>query len=86
MGRKTGPKTEPMKCGRCGGTGTVPVDGDRRKGDTSCNKCGGKGTYPFALLAAVAALLASLVLTGCDPAEDDPGWDCRVHGNQRCTP
>lgn len=37
-------------------------------------------------LAAVAALLASLLITGCDPAEDDPNWDCRVHGNERCTP
>lgn len=88
MGRKTGPKSEPMRCDMCGGSGSVPVSSsDHRKGDRSCKQCGGKGTYPFAaMVAATAALLASLLLTGCDPAEDDPAFDCRVHGNKRCTP
>lgn len=25
-------------------------------------------------------------LTGDEPQEDDPGWDCRIHGNQLCGP
>jgi len=45
---------------------------------------------------AAAVLAAALLLSGCDPvtptspapvttpAEDDPGFDCRVHGNGSC--
>lgn len=33
-----------VRCGYCGGTGTVPVDPrDRRAGQTTCPKCGGNG-------------------------------------------
>lgn len=56
-------------------------------------------------IALIAALLASLLLTGCEmsvpapsspgptartpaapttPAEDDPDFDCRKHGNGKC--
>lgn len=46
---------------------------------------------------ALTALLAAGVLsmnhanaaapvTQQQPAEDEPGWDCTVHGNQSCTP
>lgn len=30
-------------CAMCNGSGTVPVDGDRRKGDRTCPNCGGTG-------------------------------------------
>lgn len=27
-----------------------------------------------------------LYLLGDEPQEDDPGWDCRIHGDQMCGP
>ena len=43
------------------------------------------------LTAALAATLLALSLVGCQPAnrqlqEDDPGWNCHIHGNRICGP
>ena len=41
---------------------------------------------------ATLALTVALLLAGCQPTgtgrieEDDPRFDCRVHGNQQCGP
>jgi len=49
----------------------------------------------------VAVVVLAFALAGCEPGvqtpgppapaeqvieEDDPGWDCRVHGNRQCGP
>ncbi|PSK99767.1 hypothetical protein CLV30_11770 [Haloactinopolyspora alba] len=41
----------------------------------------------LSILAAMAVLIvAGVVLDSREPAEDDTGWNCHVHGNESCGP
>jgi len=45
-----------------------------------------RSTAAAALAAVLAAALAAAPGVTAHPAEDDPAFDCRVHGNQVCGP